>query len=486
MTPDDESPTPPPSLPPGARPLTERVSKLRARFRSDFFSVVPEDLENYGKDWSGVLEPAPSAIAFPRSTLEVSDLLRACTELGLPVVPSGGRTGLSGGAVAARGEVVLSLEKMNRMGEVDLASFTLEVEAGAITEAVHEHAKKVRLTWPVDFASKGSSQVGGNLSTNAGGVRVIRYGLTRNWVLGLTVVTMDGEILRLNGALEKNNTGIDLRQVFIGSEGTLGVITEATLKLSPLPDDERTRVCLFAVPDFTSVLELFSRARTGPFLISAFETFSDPCLQEVVASGLRSPFTTRDAGAYVLLECEERDVESMEAWLGEVLSARHGEKELVLDAVMAQSSRERAEFWALREQIAEAILSRGETHQQDLSVPLARLGEFFAGIEPRYRSAYPDFSVFIFGHIGDGNLHIFIRKPDTLESAEFHRLCAESDIGLFELCEANQGSVSAEHGIGLLKKPALRYSRTPEELAYCRALKQVFDPRGLLNPGKIL
>jgi len=467
-----------------------KITELKSRFRADFFSALPDDLEKYGKDWSGVLAPAPSLIAFPRSTLEVSALLRACSELSLPVVPSGGRTGLSGGAVAAAGEIVLSLEKMNKIGECDLTAMTLEVEAGAITEAVHEKAKHHHLTWPVDFASKGSSHVGGNLATNAGGVRVIRYGLTRNWVLGLTVVTMDGEVLRLNGALEKNNTGIDLRQVFIGSEGTLGVITEATLKLCPLPNDVKTRVCFFAVPGFGAVLKLFESARSGPFTISAFECLSDRCMDEVVKSGLRSPFVPGDAGvtagAYVLMECEERDPDSMEEWLSGVLGDSFGGSPLVIDATMAQSSRERAELWMLREHVAEAILNQGETHQQDLSVPLVALGDFFSGVESRYAEAYPEFSVFIFGHIGDGNLHIFIRKPSTLSSEDFHRKCEQSDPILFELCQKFQGSVSAEHGIGLLKKSALRYSRSETELAYCRGLKQVFDPRGLLNPGKIL
>ncbi len=422
--------------------------------------------------------PAPSLIAFPRSTDDVSKLLWSCNELGLPVVPSGGRTGLSGGAVAAHGEVVVSLEKMSCIGELNPQAMTLAVEAGAITEAVHEAAKPHGLTWPVDFASKGSSQVGGNLSTNAGGVRVIRYGLTRNWVLGLTVVKMDGSVLRLNGGLEKNNTGIDLRQLFIGSEGTLGIITEAVLKLTRLPDEARTRVCLFAVRDFTKVLELFTSARTSALPISAFECFSEPCLREVVRFGLRSPFR-EPAGVYVLLETEGG--EALDAWLEKVVAA-----EGVIDAISGQSTRENTELWALRERVAEAVMLGREVHQQDLAVPLASLGNFFSDIEERYRQAYPEFEVFIFGHIGDGNLHVFIRRPESMRSAEFHTKCAESDTMLFELCQKFQGSVSAEHGVGLLKKSALTYSRSEGEIALLRALKKVFDPNGLLNPGKIV
>lgn len=469
--------------------MTDSISALltSSLFLDGFFSVKPEDLEKYGKDWSGVLTPSPSAIAFPRSTSEVSVLLKECLRLRIPVVPSGGRTGLSGGAVAARGELVLSLEKMNRIGKADLRSLTLDVQAGAVTEAVHEAVKTDGLTWPVDFASKGSSQIGGNLSTNAGGVRVIRYGLTRNWVLGLTVVKMDGEILRLNGALEKNNTGIDLRQVFIGSEGTLGVITEAVLKLARLPDEAKTHVLFFALRDFSAVLGLFAEARKAAFTLSAFECLSARCLEVVLESGLRTPFLTKSSAGkspesvYALLEIEEDRPGELETWLESALLLNG-----VVDAVGPQSPAERSSLWALRERVAEVILGRGETHQQDLSVPLVSLGSFFNDIEARYAIAYPEFEVFIFGHIGDGNLHIFIQKPKDLSASEFHQRCAESDTMLFELCQKFQGSVSAEHGIGLLKRPALHYSRSAADLALCRGLKAVFDPENLLNPGKMI
>lgn len=464
------------------------LDALKSRFRADFFSAKAEDLEKYGKDWSGVLEPRPSLIAFPRSTEEVSAFLRACSEFGVPVVPSGGRTGLSGGAMASNGEVVLSLEKMDRIGPVDRQALTLEVEAGAITEAVHEATKDVGLTWPVDFASKGSSQIGGNLSTNAGGVRVIRYGLARNWVLGLTVVTMGGEVLRLNGALEKNNTGIDLRQLFIGSEGTLGVITEAILKLCPLPEESRTQVCFFALRDFDAVLRLFTEARQAPFTLAAFECLSDRCLREVVKYGVRSPVDVGTGEAYVVMEVEAEDGAAFETWLGSVFEreSRTEGDPLVLDGTLALSPRERGELWAIRERVAESVMTGAEVHQQDLSVPIASLGPFFSDVEARYADAYPEFEVFIFGHIGDGNLHIFIRKPSTMASAAFHARCVESDTMLFELCRKFSGSVSAEHGVGVLKKSALPYTRSSTELAYLRRLKTAFDPKGLLNPGKMV
>ena len=235
----------------------DRAQRLTERF-PEIVSTDPDDLATYGRDWTRVYEPAPCAVALPRSTDDVAALLRFCDDEGIPVVPSGGRTGLAAGAVAKDGELVLSLSRMRRMDPVDLSGLTVRVQAGAVTEAVHQHCAEHGLTWPVDFASKGSSQVGGNIATNAGGVRVIRHGLTRQWVLGLQVVTARGEVLELNGALEKNNTGTDLRQLFIGSEGTLGVITEATLKLAKLP--ARVDVALLAVRDIAAVLALSARA----------------------------------------------------------------------------------------------------------------------------------------------------------------------------------------------------------------------------------
>lgn len=460
----------------------EKIQKFRDVLPMIRFSDERTDFDKYGQDWSGVLKPNPLLIAFPKSTKEVSDLLKVCTQEKISVVPSGGRTGLSGGATAANGELVLSLEKMNRIGAFDPASRTLEVEAGAITEVVHKYCEPHGLTWPVDFASKGSSQVGGNISTNAGGVRVIRYGLTRQWVLGLTVVTMNGDILKLNGALEKNNTGIDLRQAFIGSEGTLGVITEAILKLSPLPDAMRTRVCFFSVENFASVLRLFERARQASFTLSAFECLDAKCMAETVKFGLKDP-TSKRGGAYVLMEAESvrEDGSDLDEWLGKVF-----EDELALDGVIAHAQSEMQNLWALRERVAEAILSGGETHQQDLSVPIASLVEFAGDIVERYAKSYPHFETFIFGHIGDGNLHIFIRKPKEMASPTFHADCEKSDTALFELTAKFKGSVSAEHGVGVLKKPALAYSRSPAEIALFKSLKHVFDPAGLLNPGKIV
>jgi FAD/FMN-containing dehydrogenase len=455
------------------------LARLKAEFPEGFVTTEPTELAEWGRDWTRVYTPAPSMACFPRDTAEVSRLLALCHAHGVKVVPSGGRTGLAGGAVAAQGELVLSLSRMNRLEPVDAASRTVRVQAGAVTEAVHQHCAPHGLTWPVDFASKGSSQVGGNISTNAGGVKVIKYGLTRQWVLGLEVVTATGEVLQLNGALEKNNTGLDLRQLFIGSEGTLGVITGATLKLAPLPG--RADVALLAVPDVAAVLRLFRDAREAALPLSAWEFFTDACLRRVERHRkLRSPFEGRH-GCHVLLETEGADPAALEAWF-----ARAFERGLVSDGTLAESPSRAKELWALRESISESLSATGLPHKNDIALPVAELERFCTALEAVFAERYPGFEVCLFGHIGDGNLHVNVMKPDGMEKAEFLAHAAASDEVVFSLVRAHGGSISAEHGVGLLKKKYLHYSRTPEELALMRAVKRALDPRGILNPGKVL
>lgn len=452
--------------------------RLREGFAEDFVSRDPAELREYGRDWTKVHEPAPSAVALPRTTDEVARLFAVCNDLGVAVVPSGGRTGLAGGAVAARGEVVVSTARMRRMDPVDLAGATVRVQAGAITQAVHEHCAPHGLTWPVDFASKGSSHVGGNIATNAGGVKVIRYGLTRNWVLGLEVVLASGKVLELNGALEKNNTGVDLRQLFIGSEGTLGFITEATLKLCKLPG--ALDVLMFAVDDLAGVLRLFQSARRGPFTISAYEFFTQHCLERVTKHRkLRPPFAEA-AGCYVLLEVEAPHREPLETWLSGVFDAG-----LARDGVLAQHSGEAADLWALREGISESLSATGLPHKNDVALPIASLEPFTRELETVFTARYPGWQIALFGHVGDGNLHINVMKPGDLSKEEFLKRTKEADRDLFEVVKRHHGSISAEHGIGLLKKDFLGYSRTPEEIAIMQAMKKVLDPKGILNPGKV-
>ncbi len=455
------------------------LDALARDFPADFSSKDPAELLAYGKDWTKVFTPAPSLLVRPRSTAEVAAFLKLASAHGKQVVPSGGRTGLAGGAVARNGEIVLSLERMRTIHPVDPLALTVRVEAGAITEVVHAACAEHGLFWPVDFASKGSSQVGGNIATNAGGVRVIRYGLTRQWVLGLTVVTMAGEVMELNGALEKNNTGVDLRQLFIGSEGILGVVTEATLKLTRLPS--KVDVFLFALDSLQGVLKLFEEARRGPFTIMAYEFFTDACSKRLEKHrGLRPPFEKSPSHS-VLLEVEDAKEGALDAWLAQLF-----EKGLVLDGTLAADVGQQKTLWTLREGISESLSATGMPHKNDIALPIVELSSFCGELESLLASRYPDWELCLFGHIGDGNLHVNIMKPEGLGKDEFLARTHDVDRDMFELVRSHRGSISAEHGIGLLKRDWLSYTRSPLEIALMRQIKSALDPKGLLNPGKVL
>jgi FAD/FMN-containing dehydrogenase len=455
------------------------VESLRAALGDGVIVTDPGELAEYGRDWTKVHEVRALALARPRTVAEVQQIVRRANDAGVGIVPSGGRTGLAGGAVAANGELVVSLGRMNAMGPIDVLGRTVRVEAGAVTQAVHEHTAPHGLTWPVDFASKGSSQVGGNIATNAGGIKVIRYGLTRQWVLALEVVLASGQLVTAGGALEKDNTGLDLKQLFIGSEGTLGVIVAATLKLTKLAGEARTM--LFAVDDLAGVLRLFRAAREASMQIDAFEFFTDRCLARVRAHrGLESPLQER-GGAYVVLSAEWTDEAKAEAWLVGLF-----EQGVVKDGTLAQHAAQAAALWALRESISESLSATGLPHKNDIALPIAALEAFCADLEALVAERYPGWEVCLFGHIGDGNLHVNVMKPDGMDKAAFLAKTSEVDHAIFSLVRRYRGSISAEHGIGLLKRPYLGYSRSPEEIAVMRAVKHALDPKGIMNPGKVL
>ena len=451
---------------------------IRAQFGSDVLSTDPHDLAEYGRDWTREHEPAPAAIAFPRTTDAAARLVALCRQHNVAIVPSGGRTGLAGGAVASRGELVVSMVRMNRIDPVDPLAMTVRVQAGAVTQAVHEHAHEHGLTWPVDFAAKGSSCIGGNIATNAGGVNVIRYGQTRHWVLGLQVVTASGAVLELNGELEKNNTGLDLRQLFIGSEGTLGLITEATLKLTPLPG--QADVLLFAVRDFDEVLAVFQHLRHSGFTVMAYEFFTDACADRVRAHRSITPPFAGPARFYVLIEVEDAGRDKLLSWTETVL-----ERPGIIDGTLAQNRTQAGQLWALREGISESLASTGLPHKNDVALPLAELSGFYRDLGQVFQTRYPGWEICLFGHIGDGNLHINVMKPDDMAKDEFLSRTREADRVLFEVVKAHRGSISAEHGIGLLKKDFLGYTRSPDEMAMMRAIKRALDPGDLFNPGKV-
>jgi FAD/FMN-containing dehydrogenase len=457
-----------------AEPIAELKSLLAdARVLAD-----AGDLVHYGRDWTRQWTPAPLAVALPQDIGEVQALVRWAAAHGVAIVPSGGRTGLSGGAVAANGELVLSLERMNRVLDFNAVDRTLTVQAGAVTEAVQAAARDKGLYYPVDFASRGSSQVGGNVATNAGGIKVIRYGMTREWVAGLKVVTGNGELLDLNRGLVKNATGYDLRHLFIGSEGTLGIVVEATLRLTDPP--RAPQVMLVAVPAMDALMQIFAAFR-GRLALTAFEFFTDKAMGHVLAHGGKRPFDTA-APYYVLAEFEGGDDAAQDA--APVAFEHCAEQGWLLDGVIAQSQAQAAELWHLREGITESLAAH-TPYKNDVSVRVSRVAPFLAEMDALFANEYPQFEVVWFGHIGDGNLHISVLKPQALAMDAFVAECGRVTGHLCEVLQRHGGSISAEHGVGLLKKPYLEYVRPVAEIALMRRMKQVFDPHGIFNPGKL-
>ncbi len=438
----------------------------------------PADLEHYGRDWTRRWTPAPLAIALPATVEEVQAIVRWANAEGVSIVPSGGRTGLSGGAVAASGELVLSLERMKQVLAFDPVDRTLTVQAGIALEAVQEAARERGLAYPVDFAARGSCSIGGNIATNAGGIRVVRYGNTREWVAGLKVVTGGGELLELNRGLVKNSSGYDLRHLMAASEGTLGIIVEATLKLAPPPPP--TRTMLLALPSFETLMTVFAELRSR-LELEAFEFFTDLALRHVVAHGAQPPFAD-SYPHYVVAEFASRG-EDDEAGL--LAAFEHCmEQGWVLDGAIGQSQAQAAQLWRLREGITESLAPH-LPYKNDVAVRVSAMPAFLAEAQALLARQYPQFEVVWFGHVGDGNLHINVLKPAGMPQPEFVAECERVTKLLAGLLQAHGGSISAEHGIGLVKKPYLSCTRSDAEVAVMRGIRQALDPNGILNPGKL-
>lgn len=454
------------------RILQQMMPELRA-------SDDPETLHTYGRDWTRLAEPAPAAVVFPASTAEVAALVKLAIAQQWSLVPSGGRTGLSGGAVAAHGELVVSMDRMNSIGELDPADQMVRVGAGVVTENLQNFAADHGLYYPVDFAAKGSSHIGGNIATNAGGVKVLRYGNTRSWIAGLTVVTGTGEVLNLNEGLIKNATGYDLRHLFVGSEGSLGIITEAIIRLSSPPPAQS--VMVLGVPDMGSIMTLFARAQ-GALKLSAFEFFSDLALDYVLSHGGNPPLDTR-CPFYALLEFDHVSEADEADALG--LFELALEEGLCIDGVMSQSEAQAATLWSLREYISERI-APFTPYKNDISVRVGKVPELLSRLDQVVSDRYPDFDVVWYGHIGDGNLHLNILKPKALAPEAFKTACESVNQEVFGVVQDLGGSISAEHGVGLLKKPYLSHSRSVPEQAMLRGIKAVFDPHNIMNPGKTI
>ncbi len=452
------------------------INQLKLEIANISYSIDAEDLQVYGQDWTRFNQVNAACVLFPKTVEEVQLIVKWANKYDIKLVPSGGRTGYSGGAVASQQEFVLSLEKMRNILDFNVDDSQVTVQAGVITEQLHRFAEEKGLFYPVDFASSGSSQIGGNIATNAGGIRVLRYGMTRNYVAGLKVVTATGEILNLNQGLIKNATGYDLRHLMIGSEGTLGIIVEATMQLiKPAPEQS---VMLLALSSLNSVMRVFALAKKE-LTLSAYEFFTDIALKHVCGHReLEQPFE-ESAPCYVLCEFDENEEAVMHVFEQGMESGD------ILDGVISQSLEQANQFWQYREGISESI-AHFSPYKNDISVKVSLVPKFMRQLEELVQKYYPQFELVWFGHIGDGNLHLNIIKPEDMNIEDFKTECETVNKHVYGLIQQMCGSISAEHGVGMIKKPYLGYSRSAAEIELLKGIKKVFDPNGVLNPGKLI
>lgn len=429
-----------------------------------------------GTAWSRL--GTPRAVLRPASTAEVSAVLKACHAAGQPLVPWGGLTGLVEAGNVEHGELALSLERMNAIEEIDPVAGTATVEAGAVLQTVQEAVEAQGFILPLDLGARGSATIGGNISTNAGGNRVIRYGMMRDMVLGLEVVLADGTVLSSLGKMLKNNAGYDLKHLFIGSEGTLGVVTRAVLRLRRKPESQDT--AFVAVDDFDKLPRLLDHMdrRLGGTL-SAFECMWQDFYKLLTsAPAPHAPPLPQTSPYYVLIEAMGADQEADSARFEQALEAAF-EAGLITDAVLAKSQAERDRMWAIRDDVGQ-VAQNWPIFTFDVSLPLKDMHSYVDEMKAKLSAAYPDHTCMIFGHLGDGNLHVVVGVGSDAPEA---RRAVEHAV--YDPLRSRGGSVSAEHGVGLEKRPYLTYTRSPEEVAVMRTLKQALDPRGILNPGKI-
>jgi len=419
---------------------------------------------------------APLAIVRPRSTQEVAAVLRAAHAAGTPVVPWGGRTGLVDGC-RAEGAIALSLERMAAIEEIDATGSTMTVQAGCVLERACEAADAAGLFLPLDLGARGSATIGGNISTNAGGNRVLRYGMMRDMVLGLEAVLADGTVVGAMNHLIKNNTGYDLKQLFIGSEGTLGVVTRAVIRLRPKSTSQNT--AFLAVDDFDALPKLL-RNLEGELggTLSAFEVMWPEFYAFVTTEPAKGkPPLPHGSAFYVLAEMlgahPEADAERFEAVLGAALEAG-----LISDAVIAKSQAERAAMWALRDDVGQPFRN-GPAVTFDVSLPIPQMPAYLDEVRTALTGRWPAAETTVFGHLGDGNLHLIVGVGDRSARHDIEEI-------VYGPLAAHAGSPSAEHGIGLQKLAYLPAARTPEELALMRTLKAAMDPKNILNPGKVV
>lgn len=439
-------------------------------------------MDGYMREWRQIWTGRSPLVLRPGSTAEVAQILEIANETRTAIVPQSGNTGLCGGQIAtdAGTEVVLSLDRMTRILDVDAADNTMTVEAGAVLKTIQDAADAVDRLFPLSLASEGSCRIGGNLSTNAGGLNVIAYGNTRELCLGLEVVLADGRIWNGLKRLRKDNTGYDLRDIFIGAEGTLGIITGAVLKLFPKPRMRDTAFIAVANPHAAVDLLSLARELSGNRVV-AFELIADVALQFAIRhGGVRHPLS-QNAAWYVLAELADPVPGAMMQMLETAM-----EQGLVSDAAVAQSETQRAEFWAARELISESQKPEGGSIKHDVSVPVSQVPAFLAAADAAVTKLLPGARFVSFGHMGDGNIHYNVSQPVGMDKQRFLDMWNEMNDVVFEVVGRFNGSISAEHGIGRLKAHRMREIKSPVELEMMRGLKRLFDPNNILSPGRVL
>ena len=463
------------------------LAKLSDIVGASHVLTQPSEVEPYVVDWRGRFHGAARAVVLPSETDQVARVLALCSERDVPVVPQGGNTGMCGGATAdsSGNGVVLSLRRMRTVRAIDRENATMTVEAGVTLSEAQQAAASSNLLFPLSLASEGSCTIGGNLSTNAGGTAVLRYGNTRELVLGIEAVLMDGQVLNALRGLRKDNTGYDLKQLLIGSEGTLGIVTAAVLKLFPAP---RTRVTALAgMSDVAHAIDLLDSLKRalGDALVG-FELISDFALALSQKHHPDLPDPLPGCAWYTLVQVDESSVDP--ALVSKVESAFAGAAEggIIEDATIAQSEEQAQRLWALRENISEAQRREGPNIKHDISLPISAIPAFLVDAESALLEALPGARLVIFGHLGDGNLHYNVAAPIDGSPHQFMENASIANRIVHDRVVRAAGSISAEHGIGQLKREELAHYKTPLELELMRRIKTAFDPKGLLNPGKVL
>ena len=464
----------------------ELIDRLRAIVGPEHALTDPSQQLPYLREWRDMYGGRACVVLRPATTEQVSQILALAHAAGVPIVPQGGNTGLVGGQIPTRGEILLSLGRLKRVRAVDAAGYTMTVEAGLTLAEAQAAADRVDRLFPLSLPSEGSCQIGGNLAINAGGVSVLAYGNARQLVLGLEVVLADGRVWDGLRALKKDNSGYDLKDLFIGSEGTLGIITAAVLKLFPRPAE--TATAFVALPDIAAALSLYSLAQeTAGHGLTAYEVMAGIVLDLVLkhTPGTRDPFTARHPW-YVLIETSGLKADgAAERVLAEVLTAA-SERGLVVDAAIAASLAQARDLWRLRESYSPAQKPEGGNIKNDISVAVARIPEFIARADAAVARLCPGARPVPLAHFGDGSVHYNIAQPPGMPKAAFLARWDDLTRAVQDIVIELGGSISAEHGIGVMKRADLARVKSAVELDLMRRIKASLDPRGILNPGKVL